>query len=127
MGNAYRLFSDGIHNHAAIEIAKLLNLGSTGLVEIKKNYNGEGVIVTRAKSNAEKRDIWKKKEIRKIPIHIRFIRSGNTLIGYYQYEGRQKSAFAICDPNDKFDLDLGKCIVYWRLCNWTLPDFIFED
>lgn len=127
MSNIFRLYSNGINSHAVEEVARLLGIGRTSLVEVKKNPSGEGVIITKAKTNAEKRKIWKRKEIDKIPIYIHFARDGNTLIGYYQYEGRQKSAFAICDPNDEFDLDLGKCIVYWRLCNWTLPDFIFED
>lgn len=36
MNNIYRLYSDGIHTHAIEEVAKLLNLNPTSLVEVKK-------------------------------------------------------------------------------------------
>lgn len=126
MGKNFRLFSDGVHTHAADEIARLLNLNRGAIVEITKNPSGY-LIITKARTNAEKREEWKKKEIKGIPSYVRFVRDGNTLIGYFQYESVQKSAFAICDPNDKFDLDLGKCIVFWRLSGWTIPDYVFED
>lgn len=127
MGQICQLWDvNGIYPDAVIRITRLLNIGSTGLVEITKNPNGD-LIVSRVKTNAEMRKEWKESELPNIPKHVRFLKDGNTVVAYYQKEGKQKSAFAICDPKDEFDFDLGKCIAYWRLCNRTLPPYIYSD
>lgn len=119
MGNQFQV------NTMTMEIRRLLNLGNSNKVEI--TVKGDSLIITKARTNAEKRAEWVNTEIRNIPRYVRFVRDHNTVIAYQQFEGIQKSAFAICAPNDIFDIRVGKCIAYFRMNGWTPPDFVLED